>query len=147
MIGMGLLTLPSWFHMICHRWIVPVDGPGGRARGIDPETRHQLVVLARRSRARTSAFSRSRPTDWRPTTVRNPEGLLDTHFTDSTAWELVAARLEAGEEVEVIELRKPPGAKGYVIKIDMGADVPVLYVKLQLCAGRILGRSFHYSEY
>ena len=91
---------------------------------------------------RGRAFSRSRPTDWRPTTVRNPEGLLDTHFTDSTAWELIAARLEAGEEVEVIELRKPPGAKGYVIKIDMGADVPVLYVKLQLGAGRILGRSF-----
>lgn len=133
--------------MIYHRWIVPVDGPGPRGGGIDQETRGQLVILARRSRARTSAFSRSRPTDWRPTTVRNPDGLLDTHYTDSTAWELIAARLEAGEEVEVIELHQPPGARGYVMKIDMGADVPMLYVKLQLGAGRIIGRSFHYSEY
>ncbi len=147
MIDMTLLTLPAWFHMICHRWIVPVDGPGGRARGIDPETRHQLVVLARRPRARSSAPTRSRPTDWRPTTVRNPDGLVDAHFTASTAWELIAERLEAGHEVEVITLRLPPGAKGYVMKIDLGADVPTLYVKLQLGAGRIIGRSFHYSEY
>ena len=73
--------------------------------------------------------------------------MLDTHFTDSTAWEFIAARLEAGEEVEVIPLRQPSGAKGYVMKIDLGADVPVLYVKLQLGSGRIFGRSFHYSEY
>lgn len=104
------------------------------------------MVLARRRRARTSAPSPSRPTDWRPGKVRNPEGLFDT-FTDPTAWEFVASRLEAGEEVEVIELRQPPGAKGYVMKIDLGAGVPTLYVKLQLGAGKIIGRSFHYSEY
>ena len=140
------MTALSWFHMIYHRWVVPGGGPevGG---GIDQETRSELVVLARRRRARTSAFSSSRPTDWRPTRVRNPEGVLDTHFTDSTAWEFIAARLEAGEEVEVIPLRQPPGAKGYVMKIDLGADVPVLYVKLQRGSGRIIGRSFHYSEY
>ena len=92
-------------------------------------------------------FSRDRPTDWRPTEVRNPDGLLDAHFTDSTAWELIAARLEVGAEVEVIELRQPPGAKGYVMKMELGTDVPKLYVKLQLGAGKIIGRSFHYSEY
>ena len=31
--------------------------------------------------------------------------------------------------------------------IDLGSDVPDLYVKLQLGAGKIFGRSFHYSEY
>lgn len=141
------MTALSWFHMIYRRYVVPKGGPGERGGGIDQETRKQLALLARRSGARTSAFSRSRPTDWRPATVRNPEGVLDTHFTDSTAWEFIAARLEAGEEVEVIPLRQPPGAKGYVMKIDLGADVPVLYVKLQLGSGRIIGRSFHYSEY
>lgn len=105
------------------------------------------MVLARRSGARESAYSRSRPTDWRPDDVRNPTGLLDGNFTDLTAWEFVASRLEEGEEVEVIDLRQPPGAKGYVMKIDLGAGVPTLYVKLQLGAGKIIGRSFHYSEY
>ena len=33
------------------------------------------------------------------------------------------------------------------MKIDVGADVPSLYVKLELRAGKIIGRSFHYSEY
>lgn len=141
------MTALSWFHMIYHRYVVPKSGPGERGGGIDQETRNQLALLARRSRARTSAFSRRRPTDWRPTTVRNPEGVLDTHFTDSTAWEFIATRLEASEEVEVISLRQPPGAKGYVMKIDLGAGVPALYVKLQLGSGTIIGRSFHYSEY
>ena len=72
--------------------------------------------------------------------------MLDTHFTPSTAWELIATRLENGEEVEVIELNQPRGAKGYVMLIDLGSDVPDLYVKLQLGAGKIFGRSFHYSE-
>lgn len=140
------MTALSWFHMIYHRWVFPGGGPevGG---GIDQKTRSQLVVLARRRRARTSAFSPSRPTDWRPTRVRNPEGVLDTYFTDTTAWEFIAAKLEAGEPVEVIDLRRPQGAKGYVMKITLGADVPTLYVKLQLGSGIIFGRSFHYSEY
>ena len=114
--------------------------------GIDGATRHQLALLARRSTARISEFKPHRPADWRPGQVRNPNGLLDTHFTDSTAWELIATRLEHGQAVTVINLRKPKGAKGYVMKIDLGPDVPRLYIKLQLGAGKIIGRSFHYSE-
>lgn len=106
-----------------------------------------MALLARRSTARISEFKPHRPADWRPGQVRNPDGLLDTHFTDSTAWELIATRLEHGQEVTVIDLRKPKGAKGYVMKIDLGPDVPRLYIKLQLGAGKIIGRSFHYSEY
>ena len=33
------------------------------------------------------------------------------------------------------------------MKIDLEPDQPRVYVKLQLGAGRIVGRSFHYSEY
>ena len=121
---------------------------GGESQtGIGEETRHQLVVLARRSGARITEFRRDRPTDWRPGRVRNPDGLLDTHFTDASAWELIATRLEHGEEVRVIELQTPRGAKGYVMTIDLGPNVPALYVKLQLGSGKIIGRSFHYSEH
>ncbi len=72
--------------------------------------------------------------------------MLDPYFTDSTAWEFIASRLETGEEVEVIDLQQPAGAKGYVMKIDLGLGLPELYVKLQLGASKVIGRSFHYSE-
>ena len=55
-------------------------------------------------------------------------------------------KLEEGHGVEVVELRKPAGAKGYVMKIELGPDVPMLYVKLQLRSGQVVGRSFHYSN-
>ena len=108
--------------------------------------RRQLVVLARRSQARVTEFSTHRPTDWRPGQVRNPDGLLDTHFTDAAAWELIASRLEDGHPVEVVELRKPARTTGYVMMIDIEPGQPHLYVKLQPGSGTIIGRSFHYSE-
>ena len=112
---------------------------------LDESTRHQLVVLARRSRARVTAFSRARPTEWRPGEVRDPAGTLATHFTDAAAWELIASMLESGHDVETIELHTPPGARGYVMKIDLEPGSAQVYVKLQLGSGKIIGRSFHYS--
>ena len=113
--------------------------------GVD-SIRHQLALLARRPRARITDFSRTRPTDWRPGQVRNPLGSLDGYFTDAAAWDLIASKLEEGHEVEVVQLREPPGRTGYVMKIELEADKPLLYVKLELGSGRVFGRSFHYSE-
>lgn len=120
---------------------------GDSRAGIDEETRRQLVHLARRPSARRSAFSLNQPTEWCPNQVLNPDGVFDSCFTSLTAWEFIATRLEEGEEVEVIELRHPKGAKGYVLRIDLGPKFPRLYVKLQMRGGVIFGRSFHYSEY
>ena len=114
---------------------------------INAETRQQLAHLARSSRTRTTAFSPQGPTEWRPHDVRDPTGGFSPTFTDGAAWELIADLLDAGHEVEVVELRKPPGAKGYVMKIALGHDEPTLYVKLQLRGREIVGRSFHYSDY
>ena len=111
----------------------------------DEATRSQLALLSRRSRARTTEFRVDRPTDWRPGTVVNPDGVLDTHFTDAAAWEFIATTIESGHQIEIVELRKPPGAKGYVMKINLQPDQPQLYIKLQLGPGKIIGRSFHYS--
>ena len=113
---------------------------------VDQATRHQLVVLARRNNARVTGFSSDRPTDWRPGQVRNPAGVLDSHFTDAAAWELIASRIENGHDLEVVQLEKPPGARGYVMKIDLEPGQAQLYIKLQLGSGQIIGRSFHYSE-
>ena len=87
------------------------------------------------------------PNDWRPRSVRNPRGNFDTHFSDASAWELIASELEAGREVETIRLNKPPGAEGYVMLIELEPDASPLYVKVQLSKSqKIIGRSFHYSE-
>ena len=114
---------------------------------IDAETRRQLAHLARSSRTRTTAFSPQQPTDWRPHEVRDAAGGLSPTYTDGRAWELIATRLDEGHEVEVVNLRKPPGAKSYVMKIALGHDEPTLYVKLQLRGRQVVGRSFHYSDY
>ncbi len=113
---------------------------------LDESIRHQLVLLARRRKARVTEFRSDRPSDWRPGQVRNPNGVLDSHFTDASAWEYIATKLENGHPVDAMRLDKPPGAKGYVMKIDIEPDMPQLYVKLQLGSGKIIGRSFHYSE-
>ena len=79
--------------------------------------------------------------------MRNPVSELDAPFTDSGAWDLIAARLEDGHDVEVITLDNPRGKTGYVMKIELAPAAPRLYVKVQLHAGRIFGRSFHYSTH
>lgn len=112
--------------------------------GIDDSTRRELAVLARRPRARGTAFGSTRPTVWQPRQVRNPDGGLP--FSDTGAWDLIASKIESDHDVEVITLEKPPGATGYVMKIVLEPTAPLLYVKLELRSGRILGRSFHYSR-
>ena len=113
---------------------------------LDEGIRRELVLLARRRHARVTEFRPDRPTDWRPRQVRNPAGVLDTHFTDAAAWELIASKLEQGHPVDTIELRHPPGRTGYVMKVAIEPGQPQLYVKLQLRSGKIIGRSFHYSD-
>ena len=112
---------------------------------INESTRRQLITLCRRGRDRTTDFSPDRPTHWNPGKVRNPRGEFDTHFTNFSAWELIATELEAGCEVETIDLKIPPGAKGYVMQIELEPNDPPVYIKVQLGAGKIIGRSFHYS--
>ena len=116
---------------------------------VDDATRHQLASLARRPHKRKTKFSRDTPTVWRPHQVRNPDAALGPPhdvFTDAGAWELIASRLEHGHDVEAVKLLKPAGGTGYVMKIMLEETRPLLYVKLQLRHGVILGRSFHYSE-
>ena len=111
--------------------------------GDDVESvRHQLVVLCRRKKARKSEWSVKCPTEWQPTTVIDP--LTGSPFTDAGAWEFLADKLENGWELEPMQLEKPPGSTGYVLKIPL--DGRKLYVKLQLGSGCVVGRSFHYSK-
>ncbi len=113
---------------------------------INRSIRNQMVVLSRRSKARTSEFAPNRPTKWNPEQVSNPNGKVDEYFTDSSAWEYIACLLENEHPVETIALDHPPGKTGYVMKSRIEPDSREIYIKLQLGSGRIIGRSFHYSE-
>lgn len=111
---------------------------------VPQEIRREAAILARRRKARSSAFSPDAPTDWRPQTVLNP--VVDgDYFTPDGAWEFIAERLEdENQVVEWIELNKPPGKKALVMIIS--EDPKDIYIKVQLGSGKINGRSFHYSD-
>ena len=109
---------------------------------IDPGTRHQLVVLARRKSARVLGW----PHRWQPGQVQRPKDSFFDYFTDASAWEYIADQLEDGHPVDTIAMDMPEGTTGYVMEIPQEGDTPDIYVKFQLGNGKILGRSFHYSE-
>ena len=79
--------------------------------------------------------------------MTDPAAGLDVPFTNAGAWELIASRLENGHHVDAIDLRRPQGAKAYVMKIKVDPNTPMLYVKVEFRGGKIRGRSFHYSEH
>lgn len=111
-------------------------GPAGEHRRRDPASARP---------ARPASPVSEQPVQRRAT--HDPASGFDAPFTNAGAWELIAAKLESGHDVEAVALRKPAGATGYVMKIEIDPAAPLLYVKVELRAGRILGRSFHYSRH
>jgi hypothetical protein len=67
-------------------------------------------------------------------------------FTEPGAWEFIAEQLESDRELQVIALDNPAGKTGYVLVVNGGPNRPEIYIKVQLGAGKVIGRSFHYSE-
>jgi hypothetical protein len=104
--------------------------------------RHQLGLLCRRKGARTSAWTAEKPTQWQPNSVINPQD--GQPFTDAGAWEFVADHLDSGHPITPVVLENPPGKVAYELVVSIGDSE--LYVKLELGSGRVIGRSFHYSE-
>ncbi len=105
--------------------------------------RREMLALLEKGR-RSSEFSRSAPVRWNPPQVISPESGLP--FSDVGAWDLIVQLLRDQHPMECIELDKPPGKKGYVMRVSLSLGKPALYIKLQLGSGLVLGRSFHYSE-
>jgi hypothetical protein len=105
--------------------------------------RRDAAILARRKTARSVRFTREAPCEWQPTVVINPED--GRPFTPEAAWQFVATQLEdPRQKVEWVELRMPPHTKALVMVVENQARD--IYIKVQLGAGTILGRSFHYSK-
>ena len=104
--------------------------------------RQDAAILARRKKARSVKFSPEAPVRWEPLTVKDPEtGIL---FTFDGAWEFIAEKLDdESQSVCWFELEKPPGKKA--LKMIVATSDGDIYIKFQLGAGKIMGRSFHYS--
>lgn len=109
---------------------------------VPQSNRREAAILARRKKARSSDFTPEAPCRWQPETVNVPE--TGTVFTPDGAWEFIAEKLEdENQSVQWVELRKPPGKKAFeMIVAHSDGDI---YIKFQLGAGKIKGRSFHYS--
>lgn len=93
-------------------------------------------------RLRITSFTREAPTKWHPTSLIDP--CTGEPFTEDSCWAFIADAIHRGEPVEEISLRKPVGKRGFVLKLAGQAGVKI-YVKLQLLADKVFGRSFHES--
>lgn len=131
-----------------------VPGYGTHSEGtssqmsITDEERKELARLARNKATRTTAFTRDRPTEWRPQQVQNTSETASfiPYFTDEGAWNLIADLLENGYPVKVKILDLPPGAKAFEMHVESGSSLPRIYIKIQPGHGSVIGRSFHYDE-
>ena len=75
-----------------------------------------------------------------------PEPRIGLPFTEVRAWEYIADLLDANHPLTEVALEEPAGEVAYTMTVSLGESVPELYVKLQFLRGRVLGRSFHYSD-
>jgi hypothetical protein len=74
-------------------------------------------------------------------------GMPGFYFSDSGAWDVIADRLEAGVEFEVITLKTPAGASAIWFEVQLHTGRPPVYVKVQLgYSNKAIGRSFHHSH-
>ena len=102
--------------------------------------RKELVRLTSREATRRSEFSNKAPTKWHPQQARDP--ITGAPYTPIAAWERVHAELNNGCKLGSIVLDKPPGKIGYVFHFADG-EGKLIYVKLQILSGFVMGRSFH----
>jgi hypothetical protein len=105
--------------------------------------REELIRLCKNRKTRRVIFTKKAPCDWQPTSVIHPK--FGGYFSHPGAWEYVAELLEEGHPFEEVTLSEPPGGRAYVMNVDLGPRQPKLYVKIQIKAGCVFGRSFHYS--
>ncbi|HEX3429727.1 MAG TPA: hypothetical protein VHT03_02480 [Rhizomicrobium sp.] len=91
-------------------------------------------------------WQQGQPARWFPGTVNRPDGTGP--LSDNDAWELIADLIEARHALKIVSLDKPPGSAAYVLLAQIPPDGRHLYAKIVLTkSGRVIGRSFHYSDY
>jgi hypothetical protein len=115
---------------------------------VNSDALRQLIASCRKSRERfVGRPEMGMPSDWCPRKILNPEMPPGYYFTDESAWEFIASKLESGHPYEDVSLNTPPDARGIVLKIQINNYQRHLYVKVQVGkANKAIGRSFHISH-
>jgi len=111
---------------------------------VSDAVRRLLIQRCGSRKTRGSSWSRPMPTDWKPEHLVHPLRQGET-FTEDSAWQFIQDLLVEGCPIDVIPLDKPPNAKGYVIIVKGHPPIDKIYIKLQLTADKVWGRSFHES--
>lgn len=104
--------------------------------------RQQLIALLRAGRYFVGG---GYPFNWHPLELRDPR--TQQTFTGRGAWGFILELLEADEPLGEVPLKAPPGRVAYVMKVKLETYARRLYVKIQLGTGRVIGRSFHLSDF
>jgi len=105
------------------------------------EIKSELAKLARQKNKRDVSIGPEEPAKWWPTSVKDPRG--GKPFTYAGSWDFIAEQLDKKEtSIEQKKLKKPCGKLAYVLKIL--TEYGIIYIKVSLANGKIIGRSFHY---
>ena len=99
------------------------------------------------ARKNISEWSEKRPTNWRPSSVTNPNPDVNIPFTNTTCWYFIEQLLHNKHPIKEITLDKPPGKKGYMMLFETESEPSDIYIKLEIANGQLIGRSFHYSDW
>jgi hypothetical protein len=102
------------------------------------EWRERVARMARDRFSRKVGQPPAFPSRWQPGSI--VRGELQLPMNDASAFELIAERLEAGDQIMACLLRRPAGEKAYVIKIQV--EHQLVYIKFQV-KKVFIGRSFH----
>lgn len=110
------------------------------------EQRKLMSERAISAKTRTAVFSPDSPIDWRPDQIPHP-WLPGWYLNDDSAWEIISRVLATDHEFNEIDLRKPPGKKAYECLVDLDGISSFVYIKVEMGANKVIGRSFHYSDF
>jgi hypothetical protein len=104
------------------------------------DTLRQVIANCRRRDVRQLGW----PRDWGPGQVRHAT-LSGCYYTEASAWEFIACKLEEGHAYQEMVLNTPQGASAIEMEVLLPSAEQPVYVKVEIRGTVPVGRSFHYS--
>jgi len=103
----------------------------------------ELAKLAKQKDKRDVGIWPEDPPRWEPGSVRDPRSKKP--FTYPGAWDFIAEELEKKQtSIKPFPLIAPRGKVAYAFLVS--TEYGKIYIKVRLARGKIIARSFHYSE-
>lgn len=131
--------------MIALFWRPPA-APGAEDTVDEATVRRELIILAGQKRCRVIGREAGiMACRWNPESVCTPTAGLP--FTGPEAWRFFVQLMVAGHPIRAVPFRASPGLTAYELFVDLRPGERQLYIKVALGRGKVIGLSFHYSEY